>query len=142
MNATAAVSFLSRALRLDENHNHVLIFCDRRVDAQKVADGLKKSLKTKAYPNVEMLTDSRRVFERESLAGHLSSPGFVAGSTHRLTSPTFTVATSAGEVGIDLDADHMVCELVSIVPTFPVGMRHQPLQRLTVTGVSGSTLSL
>ena len=26
--------------------------------------------------------------------------------------PTFLVATSAGEVGVDLDADHMVCDLV------------------------------
>ena len=27
--------------------------------------------------------------------------------------PVFLVATSAGEVGVDLDADHMVCDLVA-----------------------------
>ena len=111
--ATLLDELVSRALRLGETHNRVLVFCDRREDAQKVADGLKKALKTKACRNVEMLTGSRRVYERESLAEHLSTLGFIAGSTHGLTSPAFLVATSAGEVGIDLDADHMVCDLVS-----------------------------
>ena len=30
-----------------------------------------------------------------------------------LTKPAFLIATSAGEVGVDLDADHMVCDLVA-----------------------------
>src|SRR6185437_11208262 len=37
--------------------------------------------------------------------------GFLAGSPPR-AKPAFLVATSAGEVGVDLDADHMVCDLV------------------------------
>ena len=34
------------------------------------------------------------------------------GRIERPDAPTFLVATSAGEVGVDLDADHMVCDLV------------------------------
>ena len=31
----------------------------------------------------------------------------------RCRTPSFLVATSAGEVGVDLDADHIVCDLVA-----------------------------
>src|SRR5439155_6447284 len=43
----------------------------------------------------------------------LSEMGFVAGRGTQRTGPVFLIATSAGEVGVDLDAEHMVCDLVS-----------------------------
>jgi CRISPR-associated helicase Cas3 len=39
--------------------------------------------------------------------------GFLAGSDAVLERPAVLIATSAGEVGVDLDADHMVCDLVA-----------------------------
>ncbi|MGZ8219390.1 type I-G CRISPR-associated helicase/endonuclease Cas3g [Methylomagnum sp.] len=98
---------VSRATARGGAHHRVLIYCDRREDAKKVADGLRKA------GEVELLTGARRVFERESLAQRLADLGFLAGSTKCPPRPAFLVATSAGEVGVDLDADHLVCDLVA-----------------------------
>jgi CRISPR-associated endonuclease/helicase Cas3 len=53
------------------------------------------------------------VFEREAAARQLSKLGFLAGTGTPPPLPTFLFATSAAEVGVDLDADHMVCDLVA-----------------------------
>ncbi len=53
-----------------------------------------------------------RVHEREQAAEWLDTHGFLAGSENGPQHATFLFATSAGEVGVDLDADHMVCDLV------------------------------
>jgi CRISPR-associated endonuclease/helicase Cas3 len=110
---TMLAELVSRALELGGINNRVLVFCDRREDAKKVAEGLRKVLKSSYGKNVELMTGARRVFEREALAKNMETAGFIAGSKHRLTGPAYLVATSAGEVGIDLDADHMVCDLVA-----------------------------
>ena len=52
------------------------------------------------------------MFERETLSDWLEEHGFVGEAEARPEQPTFLIATSAGEVGVDLDADHMVCDLV------------------------------
>ena len=59
------------------------------------------------------LSGGRRVFERERAADWLRKHGFIAGSKVGASQPTFVFATSAGEVGVDLDADHMVSDLVA-----------------------------
>jgi len=43
----------------------------------------------------------------------LRSRGFLAGSKEKPTHAAFVFATSAGEVGVDSDADHMACDLVA-----------------------------
>jgi len=53
------------------------------------------------------------VFEREQAKERLKELGFIAGSKVEGNRPAFLFATSAGEVGVDLDADHMVCDLVA-----------------------------
>jgi CRISPR-associated endonuclease/helicase Cas3 len=53
------------------------------------------------------------VFEREHARRRLEELGFIAGSKRTRSRPVFLCATSAGEVGVDLDADHMVCDLVA-----------------------------
>ena len=55
---------------------------------------------------------ARRVHERERLAAWLTEHGFLGTTDGTPERPTFLIATSAGEVGVDLDADHMVCDLV------------------------------
>jgi len=52
------------------------------------------------------------VFEREQAAEKLRKLGFIAGTSLPSERPTFLVATSAAEVGVDLDAEHMVSDLV------------------------------
>ena len=65
---------------------------------------------TKSSVRVGLLTGQRRGYEREQLQSWLQETGFLAGGSAGETA--FLVATSAGEVGIDLDADHMLCDLV------------------------------
>lgn len=91
-----------------------LIYCDRRKDAEKVADTLRKRAGKEAFEaEVILFVGGRRVYEREQAARQLKEHGLIAGSDAVPKSPVFLVATSAGEVGVDLDADHMVCDLVA-----------------------------
>ena len=92
----------------------VLIYCDRREDAVKVKDEIDKKSEREKHPLVsELLVGGRRVFERQKLADcWLKKYGFLGDSEGSLTQPAFLIATSAGEVGVDLDADHMVCDLI------------------------------
>lgn len=85
-----------------------LVFCDKRKDAIAVAARLERHGAT----HVELLVGARRVFEREVVAGWLKDHGFIAGTGEPGVQLAFVVATSAGEVGVDLDATHMVSDLV------------------------------
>jgi CRISPR-associated endonuclease/helicase Cas3 len=104
----------------------VVVFCNRREkkddgagpSAQGVAEaieGLAKGDKKAGREKIdinppELLVGARRVHEREQAARRLQELGFT-GDAEPAQRPAFLVATSAGEVGIDFDADHMVCDL-------------------------------
>lgn len=88
----------------------VLVYCNSRGDALKIRDAIAK--RAKNLP-VGLLVGQRRVRERDCLFQWLKENGFLGGLNESPPSlPTFLIATAAGEVGIDLDADHMVCDLV------------------------------
>jgi len=96
-----------------------IIFTNRRQDAEKAMAHLSglaglDTAKDGVEPvaDVELLVGGRRVFERMRAAKELRRLGFIAGSKERTGRPAFLFATSAGEVGVDLDADHMLCDLV------------------------------
>ncbi len=98
----------------------VLIYSDSREVAKKAketAEKLAKGDKKAGTPAVEIDTElfvgGRRVFEREEAKERLKSLGFIAGGEVVRPRPVFLFATSAGEVGVDLDADHLVCDLVA-----------------------------
>ncbi len=94
-------------------NNRVLVYCNSRKTAQEVEKKLKQRItKEKSTASTELMVGARRVHEREKLSRWLEETGFLSGSTVERTAPVFLVATSAGEVGVDLDADHMVCDLV------------------------------
>lgn len=91
----------------------VIVYCNSRDIAEKTLTALDKKVgKTVAKGRTELLVGARRVRERTIAEQRLKELGFLAG-TDGQTAPAFLVATSAGEVGIDLDADHLVCDLVS-----------------------------
>ncbi len=99
----------------------ILVYRDSRDVAQKakaavekLAKGTKNAGKPAVNIETELLVGGRRVFERGNATGRLKSLGFIAGSTVEHRVPVFLFATSAGEVGVDLDADHMVCDLVAL----------------------------
>ncbi len=86
-----------------------IVFCNSREIAEKVAKELQKSV-----DEVELLVGARRVFERQAAYERLKSLGFIAGE--KASNPNqsvFLVATSAGEVGVDLDAFDLVCDCVT-----------------------------
>ena len=103
------------------NPARVLVCCHRRADAIKVKALIDKAcrLTGRTGRNVvgkgasELLVGERRVYERRALEQWLEQHGFLGGTETAPAVPTFLVATSAGEVGVDLDADHMVCDLVA-----------------------------
>lgn len=102
------------AWQMKGTNNRLLIYCNRREDTQKIKQALDKLMKLDkvTYP-INLLVGARRVRERQNLVAWLNEHGFLAGSGQRHGTPVFLIATSAGEVGIDLDADHMVCDLVA-----------------------------
>jgi len=108
--------------RMPERAAHVLIYADSREVAQKVADALNMRAKAAnhdgpAQAEVELFTGARRVLERETTRQKLVELGFLAGQKEEeglRQMPAFLVATSAAEVGVDLDADHLVCDLVPL----------------------------
>jgi CRISPR-associated endonuclease/helicase Cas3 len=106
----------------------VVVFCDRRdkkddgggPSAQGVRDAIEELAKGDRRANrlktdihaPELLVGARRVHEREEVAKRLRDLGFIGGDAPP-DKPAFLVATAAGEVGIDIDADHMVSDLVA-----------------------------
>lgn len=91
----------------------IIVFCTSRDHAQKVQDELQKLAGKQRTIDPELFVGGRRVYEREEAARRLESLGFIAGSGKRPEHPAFVIATAAGEVGVDLDADHAVCDLVT-----------------------------
>jgi CRISPR-associated endonuclease/helicase Cas3 len=89
--------------------SRVIVFCDRREDAGKVVDQLRRR---PGAPPCELLVGERRVRERQLVAQWIERHGFQPGASEIVPGPAFLVATSAGEVGVDLDAEHMVADLV------------------------------
>jgi len=91
----------------------VLVYCDSRQVAVEVKKAIERRARKEKIPvETQLLVGERRVHEREALFDWLGEHGFVGVPGARPPAPTFLVATSAGEVGVDLDADHMVCDLV------------------------------
>jgi CRISPR-associated endonuclease/helicase Cas3 len=116
-------AFAREAWKLSENGARparLIIFCDSREVAgkakgaiEKLATGDKKAGTAPGAIESELFVGGRRVFEREQAKENLTKLGFIAGSKVERQRPAFLFATAAAEVGVDLDADHMVCDLVA-----------------------------
>ena len=109
----------ARALHLGncESPRRILVYCDKRKDAVAVKTKIDKEIKdlekqSGVLGESELLVGERRICEREALEEWLETHGFFVTATPPDV-PTFLIATSAGEVGVDLDADHIVCDLVA-----------------------------
>ena len=90
----------------------ILIYCNSRGVAEKTKKAIEKRMKSAqiAPENVQLFIGARGVKERED-AKKLEELGFFSGNDAP-DKPAFVIATSAGEVGVDLDADHMMMDLV------------------------------
>ena len=102
-------------------HVRILVYCNSRDVAEKTKKAIEKKLKeynknemeSARIPsgNVQLFVGARRVKERQLAKEKLKGLGFFSGNDAP-DKAAFVIATSAGEVGVDLDADHMVMDLV------------------------------
>ena len=98
----------------------IIVFCNSRDIAMNVEQAIDKRArgdKKRNIPKREIATQlfvgARRVRERQQVECWLEEHGFLAGAKFEHSVPRFVFSTSAGEVGVDLDADHMVGDLVA-----------------------------
>jgi len=109
--AASITGELVRHIAAHENdRSKVLVYVRSPKDVQRVANGLRKELGDSAEDRVAVLTGTIRGHERDELVR--SDPVYRALLDHaeEVKQTVYLVSTSAGEVGIDLDADHMVCD--------------------------------
>lgn len=97
-----------RALERKDSGQAILVFLRKLDNVEKVAEKLREA---KLY--VQILTGTLRGLERDALAKE--DPIFARFMPKPKITPqqgtVYLVCTSAGEVGIDISADHMVCDL-------------------------------
>jgi CRISPR-associated endonuclease/helicase Cas3 len=115
-----AEALASKAWELTNSGKHasrVIVFADSRKTAQAVNEAIEKLAKgdgasSRVAIETELFVGGRRVAERGEAGKRLVELGVIAGSKNKPEKPVFVIATSAGEVGVDLDADHAVLDLV------------------------------
>jgi CRISPR-associated endonuclease/helicase Cas3 len=108
----AVAKVVELALRFKDDRKRVLLYVRKPGDACKIADKLTKAT---ADSRVALLTGTVRGYERDALAETPLFKGFRSDPDRQPPAATeYLVATSAGEVGVDLDADHLVCDLSTL----------------------------
>lgn len=118
--------------RIKDGARRVVVYLDSREQVQKAREAFAKLAKAETLDvDTELLVGARRVFERGQVADWLVAHGFQGNSDDPRRGVLF--ATSAGEVGVDLDAEHLVCDLVAF---------ERMVQRLGRVNRRGKTVSL
>lgn len=108
-----ATDVVDRALNFKESGDAIIVFLRSVEDAMTALASLEKELPDRVAP----LTGTMRGFERDRLVR--DNPVFARfmpkSDRPKDVTPTegtvYLVCTSAGEVGVNLSADHMVCDL-------------------------------
>jgi len=107
-------ALVGRAVVHEKDKARVLIYVRLPEKAREVAEQLKNRLGEDGTERLAVLTGTLRGYERDNLLK--SSPVFQAmlPPPAAIEKTVYLVSTSAGEVGINLDADHMVCDLATL----------------------------
>ena len=98
---------------LAKDNFRVVIFVRSPDDATKLADKIRGTGDKKNKPftgAVEILAGTMRGLERDELMEKPVMQRFLAPENRPDDGPAILVSTSAGEVGFDLNADHLVCD--------------------------------
>lgn len=124
----------------------IVVFVRRPDDARAIAEAIRNHGATKSKPgryfeSVRILTGTMRGLERDEL---IKKPVFrdrwlngeLEPSDETNQFPVFLISTSAGEVGFDLNADHMVCDAA------PIDSMIQRLGRVNRRGKGDATIQL
>jgi CRISPR-associated endonuclease/helicase Cas3 len=108
----ALAKVMELALRYKDDRKRVLVYVRKPRDARRIADELAEATDRS---RIALLTGTVRGHERDALAETALFKGFRSDPKRQPPEATeYLVATSAGEVGIDLDADHLVCDLATL----------------------------
>jgi CRISPR-associated endonuclease/helicase Cas3 len=92
----------------------VLIYVSSPESARQVAQLLGKRLGKGAASRLAVLTGTIRGHERDELVRSNAAYRCFCQSERPVDETVFLVSTSAGEVGVDLDADHLVCDATTL----------------------------
>jgi len=111
---SVADAIARRALEYRDNRCRVLVYVRSPKDADKVAHEIQKHLDNGADERVALLTGTIRGYDRDHLARSALFRAFTAGSNAPCDRTLYLVSTSAGEVGVDFDADHLLCDLTTL----------------------------
>ncbi|HXK61540.1 MAG TPA: type I-U CRISPR-associated helicase/endonuclease Cas3, partial [Acidobacteriota bacterium] len=113
----------NQIVRLAKTHANsnvsVLIFVRKVDDVEKICDQLTSKKGGVPTDHIQKLTGTIRGLERDALVK--SDPVFMRFLPDKSRNPlvrvvegtVYLVCTSAGEVGVDISADHMVCDLTT-----------------------------
>lgn len=92
----------------------MLIYVRSPEAAREMIGALGKRLGNGKRNHIAILTGTMRGHERDHLVRNNPVYKAMLGQGAPVDSTVYLVSTSAGEVGIDLDADHMVCDLTTL----------------------------
>ncbi|HEY7327579.1 MAG TPA: type I-U CRISPR-associated helicase/endonuclease Cas3 [Gemmataceae bacterium] len=103
-----------RALHHKDSGQAILVFLRKLEDVEKVEDKLRK-----AKQKVQLLTGTIRGYERDRL---LRDPNFMRllpvsdrpPDINPAQGTVYLICTSAGEVGVNISGDHLVCDLTPL----------------------------
>lgn len=112
---TLSEKIVECALQLGSQPARVLVYVRSPETASKVLNALAKKLGARGESHVALLTGTIRGRERDALARGTVLSVFQSDPNRPAPNESvFLVSTSAGEVGADWDADHLVCDLSTL----------------------------
>lgn len=111
----SVTTIAEEAQRLGMSPARVLVYVHSPETAAGVAGAIEKGLGNGGDSRVALLTGTIRGCERDALAqGPILTAFRSDPNRETLSESKFLVSTSAGEVGADWDADHLVCDLTTL----------------------------
>lgn len=124
LNKPLAQAAIALARRPELVGKRIVVFVRKPDDAMKIAAAIRNHEASKSKPgpyadSVEVLTGTMRGLERDQLVEKTVFKdrwlnGDLKPDDSANESPVFLISTSAGEVGFDLNADHMVCDATTV----------------------------
>ncbi len=100
---------VNRANALQARDRAVLVFVRTIDGVKKVVDGLRR--KKVQEDHIDQLTGTIRGKERDALVARPVFKRFLPHPEYDITGTVYLVCTSAGEVGVNMSADDLVCDL-------------------------------
>jgi CRISPR-associated endonuclease/helicase Cas3 len=91
----------------------VIVFVREPKTAKAITESLHKNHKVETH-RIALLTGTLRGYERDQLVNTHVLKTLLGTSTETMKKSLFLISTSAGEVGADFDADHLICDLAPL----------------------------